>query len=255
MQDKIRLTNIQRMCFHDGPGIRTTVFMKGCSLHCPWCSNPENIKFIPEVYDTDGLKYVYGRDYSANDIADFLMKDRRFWEKNGGVTFSGGEALMQAEALQHLLKILKVEDVHIAVETALFVPEENVEKIMPFTDYFIVDVKILNKDQCREVLGGDLSVYKKNVETLYQAGKLKTFRVPCCPEYTCTEENKQALLDFFEQYRSVPVQIFEIHGLGEKKYRSLGLTMWKSRGMAEEELQSYCEMLVSCGISAEVIHL
>lgn len=255
MQDKIRLTNIQRMCFHDGPGIRTTVFMKGCSLHCPWCSNPENIKFIPEVYDADGTICVYGKDYSASDIISILMKDRRFWEKDGGVTFSGGEALMQAEALQNILKILKKENVHVAVETALFVPEKNIERTVPYVDYFIADVKILDEGKCRDILGGNLSVYLNNVEILYRKGKLKLFRLPCCPEYTCTEKNKIALLDFFSQYRSVPVQLFEIHGLGEKKYRSLGRRMWKSKGMAGEELQCYCEMLTANGITAEVIRI
>lgn len=255
MKGKLRVTNIQRMCFHDGPGIRTTVFLKGCSLHCPWCSNPENIEFFLEEYEEEGVKSTCGRDYDTNKLIEILMKDRKFWDKEGGVTFSGGEALMQAEALQMLLKQLKSEDVHTAVETALFVPSTNLDRVISYIDYFIVDVKILNRRHCKEVLGGDTEQYLKNVETLYRTGRLKLFRVPCCPEYTFTEENKRELLNFFKEYADIPVQIFEIHRLGEKKYESLKRPMWKSSGLEEEDLYNYRNNLKQQGINVDVIYI
>lgn len=254
-KDKIRVTNIQRMCFQDGPGIRSTVFLKGCSLHCPWCSNPENISFLPETFEKNGREGTYGRDYLAKELMGVLMKDCKFWENGGGVTFSGGEALMQADVLQEVLEQLKKTGVHIAVETALFVPKIHLENVMSYVDYFIVDVKILDPIKCRDTLGGDISVYLENVEILYQAKKLKLFRVPCCPEYTFTEENKKRLIDFFKKYDGVSVQIFGIHNLGEKKYESLKRPIWKSQGVEEKDLYEYREALEREGIKAEVIHI
>ena len=134
------VTNIQRMCFHDGPGIRTTVFTKGCSVHCPWCSNPENISFEPEIYEKDGIQGIYGREYTAAELEYILLKDRDFWGEDGGVTFSGGEALMQAEALADILIRLKELRVHIALETALFVQGENLQRVLPYIDYVIADL-------------------------------------------------------------------------------------------------------------------
>jgi len=251
----ILVTNIQRMCFSDGPGIRTTVFMKGCSIHCPWCSNPENISFIPEPYEKDGIAGTYGKKYSAPELVGILLKDRKYWEPDGGVTFSGGEALVQAEGLIDVLRQLKGHDVHIAVETALFVHEDKVQMVLPYVDFFIADIKILDQDICRKVLGGDIKLYKENVNILYQSGRLKLFRVPCCPEYTFTKENKGRLEEFLGQYSDIPVQLFAIHDLGSKKYETLGRPMWKTKGVEEKLLAKYCGELERKGIQAEVIHL
>lgn len=190
MQNELIITNIQRMCFHDGPGIRTTVFAKGCSLHCPWCANPENMNSSEEQYEKDGEQGVYGKRYSTSELIDILLRDKDFWMTDGGVTFSGGEPLLQAKALRDVLKGLKEQQIHIAAETALFIPTENIHQILSYIDCFIVDVKIMESTSCKEVLGGELELYKRNVDILYQNGKLSVFRVPCCPEYTFTEKIK-----------------------------------------------------------------
>ncbi len=251
----IRVTNIQRMCFDDGPGIRTTVFLKGCSIHCPWCSNPENIAFMPETYIKDGTTGIYGKEYSASDLAEVLLKDRKFWGNEGGITFSGGEALMQAEVLVDVLRHLTDIHVHIAVETALFVSEDKLQMVLPYIDYFIVDIKILDKNICEKVLGGNIELYQNNINILYQSGKLKLFRIPCCPEYTFTDSNKELLQEFLEQYPNIPVQLFAIHDLGSSKYEYLGRSIWKTKGMEEKLLADYCEKLCRKGIRAEVIHI
>ncbi len=255
MHNDLVITNIQRMCFHDGPGIRTTVFVKGCSLHCPWCSNPENINSSEEPYEKDGNKGIYGRRYSASELTEILLKDKDFWIPEGGVTFSGGEALLQAEALNGVLKRLKEQQVHIAAETALFVPSERIRLVLPWIDYFIVDVKIMEESCCWKTLGGRLELYRQNVEFLYKSGKLKVFRIPCCPEYTFTETNKELVLEFLKQFPEVPVQIFAIHSLGEKKYESLKRPMWRTKGMDKESMRGYCSLLKEYGIEAEVIQI
>lgn len=249
------ITNIQRMCFHDGPGIRTTVFTKGCSLRCPWCSNPENLSAAPERYVRDGIHGIYGQEYRAEELVETLLKDQDFWGETGGITFSGGEALLQAEALAQVLKMLKEYGVQIALETALFVPEENLQHVLPYIDYGIVDVKLLNPAACKEVLGGDLELYRNNVSLFYGSGRLKLFRVPCCGEYTFTEENRGLLKEFFREFSGVPVQLFSIHSLGEKKYQSLGRSMWKAKELEQENLEAYCRELNEQGIQAEVIRI
>ena len=249
------VTNIQRMCFHDGPGIRTTVFTKGCSVHCPWCSNPENISFEPEIYEKDGFQGIYGREYTAAELEYILLKDRDFWGEDGGVTFSGGEALMQAEALADILIRLKELRVHIALETALFVQGENLQRVLPYIDYVIADVKTLESHVCKEIMGGDLATYLDNIQKLYTSGKLRLFRLPCCEEYTFTNNNRQLVNEFLCQYQDIPVQVFAIHKLGEKKYQSLGKTMWKAKELDRQSLEDYCEELRRHGIRAEVIQI
>lgn len=103
------ITNIQRFSLHDGPGIRTTIFLKGCSLRCPWCSNPENIKPYPEKYYKDGIEGIYGKNYTCDEVYNEIIKDRAFYDENGGVTFSGGEALLYVNELLPLLEKLKKE--------------------------------------------------------------------------------------------------------------------------------------------------
>ena len=98
------------MCFHDGPGIRTTVFLKGCSIHCPWCSNPENVRYDIENYQTEYEKGECGRDYEPHSLCKELLKDKKYCGDAGGITFSGGEALVQINELLPVLKFLKADN-------------------------------------------------------------------------------------------------------------------------------------------------
>ena len=249
----LRVSNIQRMCFHDGPGIRTTIFLKGCSLHCPWCSNPENIDF--------GLENGFGRDYTSEELFREVLKDKVFWEEDshtgecGGVTFSGGEPLLQADALFDLLMALKSEGVNIAVETALFVPLESIRRIIEFIDYFIVDVKILMDDTCRTVLGGDIERYLENVEWLHRKKKISVFRIPCCMEYTIESANRKKSIDFLNRYHDIPVQIFKLHDLAESKYRMLGCEMWKPDPVPDGVMEEFLAEINRDGDRAEIIRI
>lgn len=255
MEQKLMVTNIQRMCFHDGPGIRTTIFFKGCSIHCPWCSNPENLHYYKEEYYIDGKKGIYGKAYSCSELIEMVCKDQIYWDKDGGVTFSGGEALLQADALLPMCRRLKERKIHVVVETSLFILEKNLNQLIEFIDYFIVDVKILQERECYSVLGGDVDLYKKNVNTLYYSGKLKLFRIPCCLEYTLTTENREKIASFLRNYKDIPVEVFAIHELGEKKYQSLGKSMWKSQKLKTTDLDKFCLELQSIGVSVQIIKL
>ena len=254
-ENKICVTNIQRMCFHDGPGIRTTVFLKGCSLHCPWCSNPENISTKIQNYEKDGNKGTYGKYYSAEEIFKEVLKDKAFWGNDGGVTFSGGEALMQADALQKLLLMLKELSIHTAVETALFAPKVNIEKIYKLIDYFIVDLKILDPVECKNILGGNVDVFIDNFNRLYEMGKLSLIRIPCSEEYTLTDNNIDLITKFLVNHKHIPVQIFKIHGLGEKKYKSLGLESPRLQDVKDEKMIYLKKELTKNNIMCEIIKI
>lgn len=153
------ITNIQRFSLHDGPGIRTTVFLKGCSIRCPWCSNPENINHQIERYVKDGKEGFYGKESSVDEVLKEVLKDKIFYEDNGGVTFSGGEALLYAKELLPLMEQIKQNDISIAVESSLFVPSSYLEKVIPFVDYFYVDLKVMDKEKCSLLLKGNLDLF------------------------------------------------------------------------------------------------
>ena len=249
------VSNIQRMSFHDGPGIRTTVFLKGCNLHCPWCANPENISFKIQEYMDNGKSGIYGKEYSVEELFEEILKDRLFWGDDGGITFSGGDPLMHSKELVPLLSKLKEQEIHIAVETALFVPSEHIEITLPYIDYYIIDIKILDEDICGKVLGGKLDDYLNNVKLLHRMGKNMLFRIPCNIEYTMSVDNKSRILDFLMEYSDIKVQLFAIHDLAKKKYESLEKKMWEHDTVDESQLIEFIDLLIDKGIDAEIIKI
>ena len=142
---KIIVSNIQRFCLQDGPGIRTTVFFKGCNLNCPWCSNPENINPNMESYRENNEINTYGYEISLEDLEKEILKDQLYYKSGGGVTFSGGECLLQFEKIEELLKRLKENRINMCIETALSVPQKYVDIAVKYVDEFIIDIKILDE--------------------------------------------------------------------------------------------------------------
>lgn len=236
-EKKALITNIQRMCMHDGPGIRTTVFFKGCSLHCPWCSNPENISGGRESYAVKGNTGIYGELYTEEELYREIVKDKKFFGQDGGVTFSGGEPLLQLLFLQSLLSRLKEEGINICVETALHVPTESLRSVLSYIDLFFVDMKILHKDMCKSVLGGEVSAYLHNLDVLLESNKQLSIRIPCNREYTLKEENFSLILNWLQLHPNLPVEIFSTHSLGKVKYESLGKECLEWMQISTEELE------------------
>lgn len=246
-EEKLLLTNIQRMCFHDGPGIRTTVFLKGCNLHCPWCSNPENM-----VLEKTGLE----KAYDVEQLVKELRKDEFFWrDSGGGVTFSGGEPFLQSASLRKAIDLLKEYDVHTMIETALFVSRTALEQVVEVIDGLIVDVKLLEEARCREILGSNLDVFRENIRLAYEMGKIDRFRIPCCKEYTFRRSNMEKIIDFIGKYKDIPIEIFSVHKLAENKYQRLGIIQPSYHGVSMEELEWFQEKLLSAAIKAEIIQI
>lgn len=202
------ITDIQHFSLHDGSGIRTTVFLKGCSIKCPWCANPECIS--PKIQGQ------FGRDISLNDLESEILKDEHYYKTGGGVTFSGGEPLLQIKQLEPLLKSLKSQNINICFETALFTPNEYLQIANRYGDEFIVDIKMLDPDNTKNILNGNIGQFLDN---LYYLDLKKTiFRIPVS-EFSLNDEN--LILNLLKKYPSKKVEIFKLHNLAKRKYEIL----------------------------------
>lgn len=235
---KVRLSNIQRFCLTDGPGIRTTVFLKGCNLNCPWCANPENIDHNFTKYtDEDGDEKVFGYDIDIDDLYEELIKDKEYFKLNdGGVTFSGGEPLLQIKNLEPLLKKLKENNINICFETALEVPSELVKIALAYADEFIIDVKILDKEKAKKVLNGNIDLYYKNLNLI--KNNIGTFRIPVTKEYTLEENHINELLRFFKKFPCKQIEIFKIHNFAQSKYKALNKPMKTFKEVTDNDLEN-----------------
>lgn len=249
MDSQILVTNIQRFSLHDGPGIRTTVFCKGCSLRCPWCSNPENLEPRPEEYRKDGRTGTYGRYMAWDEVYREVIKDRAFYGQRGqgeglasmpgGVTFSGGEPLLQAPGLEPLWRRLKEESVHLCAETSLFAPEDRLRLAIEYLDLFYVDVKILEERLCGQILGGNLKEYLSNLELLFCSKKPVVFRVPVIGGYTDNAQNRERVVELICSYPPIKAELLKEHNLGREKYLSLGKHPLTLDSVTDEKLEGY----------------
>lgn len=253
-QQTVRITNIQRFCLHDGPGIRTTVFLKGCSIHCPWCANPENIRYeIQRWKDEDGIEGTYGNDISLDDLAKELYKDEYFFLDGGGITFSGGEPLLQIRKYEPLLRDLQEKGIHLTVETALFVEPELVEDALRYFDFWYVDMKTLVPEVGLHFLGGDTRQYFKNLSILAKDRKDICVRVPCVPYITDDIDNMILMCNILLDLRIENVELFQIHNMGTKKYRSLGLEVPVYDQFSNLTMCRVAEYLVQNGIQCRIV--
>lgn len=266
MKDKVIATNIQRFSLHDGPGIRTTVFLKGCSLRCPWCSNPENLTAEPQEYVKNGVSGMYGKYYSCDELYSEVIKDKAFYGvdntvgntesylKNapGGVTFSGGEALRQADKLEPLLKRLEAERIHTAVETCLFVPEKMLKTAIQYINLFYVDIKILDPLRCKDNLGGNMEQYNRNLNILFESETPVVFRIPVIGGWTDDQENREKVLKLLVEYHPLKVELIKEHNLGISKYRSLDMDIPDYKGVSDELIREYDDRIAHIGIDVEI---
>lgn len=255
---KVRVSNIQRFSLHDGPGIRTTVFLKGCNLKCPWCANPENLDFEPTKYFNENTKEqgYFGQDIEALELYNEIIKDKQYYKmNNGGVTFSGGEPLLQIKALEPLFEKLKYEKINMCIETSLQVPTELVEIATKYIDEFIIDIKILDKQQCKKVLKGDIELYYKNLDLLSTKKQIDIFRIPLINEYTLKESNIEKIIELLKKYPAQKVEIFKIHNLAESKYKSIGKEMIKFSEIEDSKVRELYEKLRKLNINIEIIKI
>ncbi|MFT3752662.1 MAG: glycyl-radical enzyme activating protein [Paludibacter sp.] len=223
-------------CFavHDGPGIRTTVFMKGCPLSCRWCHNPESISpaictvsktvRIGDKAFTDAE--TVGREMTVAEVLKELKKEQIFMdESDGGVTFSGGEPLQQADFLVEMLAACKTGNMHTAVDTSGFSNWETLEKIAVNTDLFLYDLKIINDYLHKLYTGVSNKLILENLEKLLEMGKKIQIRIPVIPGITFTEDNINQTLDYLSRLK------FPVEGVDLLPYHNTALHKYERFGM------------------------
>jgi len=263
---KALITQIQRFSVHDGPGIRTTVFMKGCNLRCLWCHNPETLDphvqmqhfasrcagcgkcaevcthgativnkgirvrdeskcvscFECEKVCVNGALSVCGKEYSPDELCEILLKDRKYYEKSGGgVTFSGGEALLHHEFVFRCADMLKAEGIHCAVETASNLPESVITEAIKHFDLFMCDIKAIDSELHRQLTGVPNERILSNLRLLGRSGARVLVRIPVAMTLNGTDENIRSTAEFMKDAGLTHIELLKLHRLAEHKYDSL----------------------------------
>jgi len=223
-QIKGRIFDIQRYSIHDGPGIRTLVFLKGCILRCRWCCNPESQEYQIQTMRRNGKEQIVGRDVTVEEVMEEIRKDDRYYKRSGGgVTLSGGETLCQPEFAAALLYECKREGYHTAIESTACAPYEKIKKILPYLDLYLLDIKHRNPDKHREFTGKSNELILENARRLALDAKELIIRVPVIPTFNNTIEEIRAIAEFAASLPNVSqLHLLPYHRLGQDKYDGLG---------------------------------
>lgn len=262
---KAMVFDIKRFAVHDGDGIRTTVFFKGCPLKCLWCHNPEGISPEPqlayyshkcagcgecvnicsrkahkiengmhsfnrelcvhcgkceEVCLGNALK-LYGKEYTLQELLPILLEDRDFYDNSGGgVTISGGECLLHADFCRELLMELKKENIHTAVDTCGFISKEAIDKVMPYTDIFLYDIKAIDENIHIKCTGQSNKIILENLKYIDDSGKNIEVRIPYVPGYNSNEKDK--IINIIKKFNNITkVRVLAYHNYAGSKYDAL----------------------------------
>lgn len=224
MATKGILFSIEEFAVNDGPGIRTTVFLKGCPLRCMWCHNPEGQSPHPQPLTKQGKTRTCGYYIDAEELARKLLRDEDlFRDSGGGVTFTGGEPLMQADFLCDVLD--KTEGIHRVVETSGYASAETFARVLERTDMMLFDVKMADPLMHKKYTGAGNELILRNLEALKQSGKDFVVRVPLIPDVNDTYENMVATADLISGSVGLKrVELLRYHKTAGAKYPMVGLT-------------------------------
>jgi pyruvate formate lyase activating enzyme len=259
--------DIKKYAIHDGPGIRTTVFFKGCPLDCWWCHNPEGRNEAPETFciriSGDGFegktgekKADFGRIISVDDLMLEISKDIVFYDQSGGgVTFSGGEPLMQPEFLSAVLKVCKKRGIHTAVDTSGEASPEIFEQIIDSVDLFLYDLKIMDDTAHEKYTGVSNRQILDNLKVLSDNGATIQLRLPMIPGITDTEENLDAILRYIEPLSGIQnVSFLPYNKLGEDKLERFGLPsqLGKLEVLSEDEMSARADRFQQRGYRVKI---
>lgn len=292
---KANIFDIKHFAVHDGPGIRTTLFFKGCPLKCQWCHNPESIskkkqlgylkhkcigcgkcvvvcprgahtftddrihKFNREkciacgecvkVCPASALS-LYGKEADLQAVLDELLEDKDFYESSeGGVTLSGGECLMQPDFCAELLKRLKENGIHTAVDTCGFVSRGAINKVLPHTDLFLYDMKAFDEEVHIECTSQSNKIILENLKYIDDCGAKVEIRIPFVPGYNSNQIEKIA--DYLSKLKNITkVKVLPYHNYAGTKYKSLDMPDTLPKKLPEDsEIKVAEKILEACGLT------
>lgn len=226
--------NIQRYAIHDGPGIRTTVFLKGCPLNCIWCHNPEgispNLQHIKRYRLLNGcrewVEETVGRNIEASEVLEIVGQDQIFYEESGGgVTFSGGEPLQQPDFLLEMLNLCKKACIHTAVDTSGYAPKEVFLKVAANTDLLLFDIKTTDPLRHNEFAGAGNEHILENLRALNGNGPSVHIRIPVIPGFNNNREEMEEICKILLTVKAKIeiINLLPYHTFGRNKYEGLGL--------------------------------
>ena len=221
---KGRIFNIQRFSIHDGPGIRTIVFFKGCVMRCAWCCNPESQRYDIETLIEAGKEKTVGRDVYVSDVMPEILSDMPYYRRSGGgVTLSGGEVLCQADFARELLRECKEHGLHTAIESAASTKFSEIEKLLPYLDLYLMDIKHMDAEKHKEFTGVTNERILENARAVAECGVELIIRTPVIPGFNDTPEEIRAISHFAKTLPGVREHhLLPYHRLGQDKYEGLG---------------------------------
>ena len=215
--------DIKRGGVKDGPGIRTSVFLKGCPLRCAWCHNPESQ--APEIQRAVTTNEVCGREMSADAVMAEVLRDEVFYRTSGGgVTFTGGEPMLQFDFLKELCAAARAAGVHVAVDTSGYAPWERFAELLPLVDIFLYDLKCMDSERHAELTGVPNELILENLRRLDAAGAKFWVRCPLVPGLNDSDTELAALRAFTNGLRNMEkLEICPYHPLGLEKCTKFGI--------------------------------
>lgn len=225
LETKGRIFDIQRYSIHDGPGIRTIVFLKGCMLRCKWCCNPESQHYDIETMMVQGKAKTIGRDVTVEEAMEIVERDRNYYRRSGGgMTLSGGESLFQPDFARDLLRAAKESGINTALESMGCASFEQIEKLLPYLDTFLMDIKHTNCEKHKLFTGRSNELMLENAQKIAESGMTNLIiRVPVIPTFNSTKEEIQDIARFADQLPGVKrIHLLPYHRLGQDKYNGLG---------------------------------
>lgn len=297
--NKALIFNIQKFSVHDGPGIRTTVFFKGCPLRCLWCHNPESqntkkemlydrdkcvlcgtcekvcpkkaIKIENGVLTTDmnkcdfcgecvincmyGAREIVGKEYTVDEVVKAVLRDKVFYEESGGgVTVSGGEPLLQIDFVEELLKRLKEENVHTAVDTSGAVSFEILERAAKYTDLFLFDLKVMDDEKHIEYIGASNKNIIENLKKLAKIHNNINLRMPIIEGVNADVSHIEKVLELIEDLNIKKVNLLPYHDIAKHKYKKLGRIYEEAKMSkpSDEKMNSFKDMFAKRGYEVKI---
>jgi len=271
--------DIQRSSFVDGPGLRTTIFFKGCNNKCAWCHNPEGINDKPQLmFFKDkcvgcgecikvcpnktktciscgkcasvclyGARIFVGRYVDETELLSVIEKDRAFYFPDGGVTFSGGECMLQYDFLLSICRKCKSRGINVAIDTAGNVPLRYFEEIEPYCDYFLYDIKCVSSELYKKYIGASANRIEENLAFLLKKCQRKVIvRVPLIPEVNGSESELRKIKGLIDRGNPpLSVEVLPYHDMGVNKFKAIGREC-KTFTVPSEEQKALAEKIL-CG--------
>lgn len=262
------VADIQRYSLHDGPGIRTSVFLKGCNQHCAWCHNPETIsREIEVLVDPDkcihcgrcaegcysGARRTVGRWMTAEEVMLQVLMDKDYYDDDGGLTVTGGEPTLQPEFTGALLTLARKEHVHCAMESALLTSQTVLDSLLPKLDLLMCDLKIWNSEKHRQWTGAGNEVILQNIRRAGESGVPMIVRIPMIKGINDDEENIRNTAQFLSALpHLVCLELLPYHPLGLSKHLASGVTQQRFEKPSREKLNELAQIAETCGIPVRI---